>query len=81
MFIDNSEVQCREFPIVEWDATGNSYQHRQLRDGSMHRVLKNFPNQAELERMLDGVGGKKYSIASLKTSGCLSMRSRTAHSS
>lgn len=56
IFIDNSEVQCREFPIVERDARGNSYQHRQLRNGSIHRVLKNFPNQAELEQMLSGIG-------------------------
>lgn len=52
IFIDNSEVQCREWPIVETDARGNTYQRRQLRDGSVHRVLKNFPAEDELRRLL-----------------------------
>lgn len=52
VFIDNSEVQCRELPIVETDAEGNTYQHRQLRDGTTHRVLKNFPGEQELLRMI-----------------------------
>lgn len=53
--LDNSEVQCRELPIAERDGEGNTYQHRQLRDGTIHRVLKNFPTQAELEGMVSGV--------------------------
>jgi SAM-dependent methyltransferase len=52
IFIDNSEVQCREWPIVETDAHGNTYQRRQLRDGTIHRVLKNFPGEEELRRLL-----------------------------
>jgi SAM-dependent methyltransferase len=52
IFIDNSEVQCREWPIVETDAHGNTYQHRQLRDGSVHRVLKNFPKEDQLRQFL-----------------------------
>jgi demethylmenaquinone methyltransferase/2-methoxy-6-polyprenyl-1,4-benzoquinol methylase len=51
VLIDNSEVQCAKWPIVETDADGNSYQRRQLRDGSYHRVLKNFPTEAELMAM------------------------------
>lgn len=49
VLIDNSIAQCREHPIVERDADGNTWQHRPLRDGSVHRVLKNFPSRAELE--------------------------------
>jgi demethylmenaquinone methyltransferase/2-methoxy-6-polyprenyl-1,4-benzoquinol methylase len=56
VLIDNSTVQCQELPIVERDADGNTYQHRPLRDGSVHRVLKNFPTQAELEAMIQGFG-------------------------
>jgi demethylmenaquinone methyltransferase/2-methoxy-6-polyprenyl-1,4-benzoquinol methylase len=56
VFIDNSEVQCRDLPIVERDAFGNTYQQRRLADGSVHRVLKNFPGHAELAQMLRGVG-------------------------
>ena len=52
VFIDNSEVQCREWPIVETDSHGNTYQRRELRDGSVHRVLKNFPGEAELAQLL-----------------------------
>ena len=48
IFIDNSEVQCREWPIAETDANCNTYQRRQLRDGSVHRVLKNFPTEDQL---------------------------------
>ena len=56
LFIDNSEVQCIELPIAERDADGNTYQHRPLRDGSVHRVLKNFPTEAELVAMIADVG-------------------------
>jgi ubiquinone/menaquinone biosynthesis C-methylase UbiE len=56
VFIDNSEVQCRDLPIVERDAFGNTYQQRRLADGSVHRVLKNFPSHAELAQMLRGLG-------------------------
>lgn len=52
IFLDNSEVQCRELPIAERDSHGNTYQLRPLRDGSVHRVLKNFPTRAELWAML-----------------------------
>ena len=52
LFIDNNEVQLRDFPIAETDGDGNTYQHRKLRDGSMHRVLKNFPSESELRALL-----------------------------
>lgn len=48
VMIDNNEVQLKDFAIAETDAHGNTYQHRQLRDGSVHRVLKNFPTEQEL---------------------------------
>jgi demethylmenaquinone methyltransferase/2-methoxy-6-polyprenyl-1,4-benzoquinol methylase len=51
VLIDNSDVQCARWPIVETDADGDSYQQRQLKDGSSHRVLKNFPTEAELVAM------------------------------
>ncbi|WP_269629970.1 class I SAM-dependent methyltransferase [Pelomonas sp. BJYL3] len=55
LWIDNHERQCQDFPIAETDARGNTYQHRPLRDGSVHRVLKNFPTQAELQALVAGV--------------------------
>lgn len=56
VFLDNSEVQCIELPIAERDPEGNTWQHRRLKDGTMHRVLKNFPARAELEAMIAGMG-------------------------
>lgn len=52
IWIDNHERQCEDFPIEETDAEGNTWQHRPLRDGSRHRVLKNFPTQDELEALV-----------------------------
>lgn len=52
LFIDNRTVQLQDFPIEETDAEGNTYQHRPLRDGSVHRVLKNFPTEAELRALI-----------------------------
>lgn len=48
VFIDNSLIQTREHPLVETDSDGNTYQLRPLRDGSTHRVLKNFLSEVEL---------------------------------
>jgi ubiquinone/menaquinone biosynthesis C-methylase UbiE len=45
VLIDNSEVQCQEYPIAESDSEGNTYQSRPLRDASVHQVLKNFPTE------------------------------------
>jgi demethylmenaquinone methyltransferase/2-methoxy-6-polyprenyl-1,4-benzoquinol methylase len=56
LLIDNTEIQCRDLPIVERDALGNTYQQRVLPDGSSHRVLKNFPTEAELAAMIDHLG-------------------------
>ena len=56
IFLDNSEVQCVEIPIAERDEEGNTWQHRRLKDGSLHRVLKNFPSRGELEAAIAGLG-------------------------
>jgi demethylmenaquinone methyltransferase/2-methoxy-6-polyprenyl-1,4-benzoquinol methylase len=56
VFIDNTEAQCARLPVVERDSAGNGYQMRTLADGSTHRVLKNFPSEAELRGMIDGIG-------------------------
>jgi demethylmenaquinone methyltransferase/2-methoxy-6-polyprenyl-1,4-benzoquinol methylase len=58
VLVDNSQVQLKDFPIAERDSHGNTFQHRRLKDGSVHRVLKNFPSRAELEAMIAGFGGR-----------------------
>ena len=56
VLIDNTEAQCERLPIVERDAAGNAYQMRTLPDGTAHRVLKNFPDAADLRLMVDRIG-------------------------
>jgi demethylmenaquinone methyltransferase/2-methoxy-6-polyprenyl-1,4-benzoquinol methylase len=48
VFIDNIYVEGSSTPISHADADGNTYQKRQLDDGSTHEVLKNFPTEQEL---------------------------------
>ena len=54
--LDNRYVAGSSTPIAESDADGNTYQTRTLKDGSTHRVLKNFPTEAELQAAVAGVG-------------------------
>jgi len=56
VLIDNRFVAGSSTPLSERDAEGNTYQLRTLNDGSRHRVLKNFPSQAELEAAIEGLG-------------------------
>jgi demethylmenaquinone methyltransferase/2-methoxy-6-polyprenyl-1,4-benzoquinol methylase len=48
LFLDNRYVEGSSTPLAETDAAGNTWQLRRLDDGSTHRVLKNFPDAAEL---------------------------------
>jgi len=52
VFLDNLFVEGSSSPISEQDAQGNTYQARSLSDGSMHRVLKNFPSEAQLHALV-----------------------------
>jgi demethylmenaquinone methyltransferase/2-methoxy-6-polyprenyl-1,4-benzoquinol methylase len=52
VFLDNRYVEGSSTPIGERDAEGNTYQFRPLADGSQHRVLKNFPTEAQLRERL-----------------------------
>jgi demethylmenaquinone methyltransferase/2-methoxy-6-polyprenyl-1,4-benzoquinol methylase len=48
VLLDNLFVQGSSSAIAEQDGIGNTYQYRKLDDGSTHRVLKNFPTDAQL---------------------------------
>ncbi len=52
VMIDNAYVEGSSTPISLRDKHGNTYQIRQLQDGSKHEVLKNFPSPAELRTTL-----------------------------
>jgi ubiquinone/menaquinone biosynthesis C-methylase UbiE len=56
VLIDNLFVEGSSTPISEHDADGNTYQARPLDDGSVHRVLKNFPTESELRALAADVG-------------------------
>ena len=52
VLMDNVYVAGSSTAISERDAEGNTYQRRQLADGSENRVLKNFPTEADLRASL-----------------------------
>ena len=54
VLLDNRFVPGSSTPISERDDEGNTYQVRPLEDGSTHRVLKNFPSEAELREAVAG---------------------------
>lgn len=56
VLLDNRYVQGSSTPVAETDAQGDTYQLRPLDDGTTHRVLKNFPDQARLRAVVDGLG-------------------------
>lgn len=52
-FVDNRFVEGSNTPISRADEDGNTYQRRELEDGSEHTVLKNFPSEAELRERVE----------------------------
>lgn len=51
-FIDNRYVEGSSTPLHRRDTAGNTWQERQLADGSRHQILKNFPTEAEVRELL-----------------------------
>jgi demethylmenaquinone methyltransferase/2-methoxy-6-polyprenyl-1,4-benzoquinol methylase len=58
VLLDNLYVEGSSSAIAEQDGHGNTYQYRRLNDGSMHRVLKNFPTEAQLHALAEEGLGK-----------------------
>ena len=57
VFMDNIYVEGSSTPISGFDAEGNSYQTRELKDKSRYEVLKNFYNENELKGYFDNYLG------------------------
>jgi len=53
--MDNVYVEGSSTPISRTDSIGNTYQIRQLEDGSKHEVMKNFPTESELLMAVEGI--------------------------
>jgi len=53
VFIDNNYVAGSNHPITDTDDEGNTFQTRWLTDGSIHQVLKNFPDKELILKVLD----------------------------
>jgi SAM-dependent methyltransferase len=55
VFMDNHHVDGSNHPMTRTDADGNTYQSRQLSDGSKWEVLKNFPTAGDVYSRLSAV--------------------------
>ncbi len=73
VLIDNQYVEGSSTPISGTDEDGNTYQDRRLADGSRHRVLKNFPTEAELRGVV-GEAGADVRFVDFTYYWCLSYR-------
>ena len=60
VLIDNRFVEGSSQPITRRDELGNSYQTRRLDDGSTFEVLKNFPAEDDMRRLL-GARAQEFS--------------------
>ena len=52
VFIDNNYVEGSNLPITDIDKMENTFQTRQLENGSKHKVLKNFPTEKFVWQLL-----------------------------
>jgi trans-aconitate methyltransferase len=52
VFIDNNYSEGSSLPVTGTDSFGNTYQTRKLENGTIHKVLKNFPTKAFIHEML-----------------------------
>ena len=48
VLIDDLRMGGSLSPLVDIDADGNTYEARETQNGAKHRVLKNYPSEAEL---------------------------------
>jgi ubiquinone/menaquinone biosynthesis C-methylase UbiE len=65
MILDNRYVAGSNWPLTRTDAAGNTYQRRQLNDGTEYEVLKNFPSAADVQDAIEAAGGEGSSVREL----------------
>jgi SAM-dependent methyltransferase len=58
VFIDNRYIEGSSTPLCRVNGHEDTYQMRTLRDGSVHKVLKNFPSPEELVATVRDYGSK-----------------------
>lgn len=51
-FMDNNFIEGNSSPITETDDLGNTYQTRKLENGTMYKILKNFPKEEFIRQLL-----------------------------
>lgn len=56
VMLDNRYVEGSSTPISRTDEEGNTYQVRELSDGSRHEVLKSFPGEDEFMKAIASAG-------------------------
>ncbi len=54
VFIDNKYVEGSNLSVTDKDDFGNTYQTRALENGTTHKVLKNFPTETFIQKLLTG---------------------------
>ena len=54
VFMDNNFIESSNLPVTSTDNFGNTYQTRQLENGTIHKVLKNFPAENFIKGLLTG---------------------------
>lgn len=52
IFIDNKYVEGSSTPIARTDENGNTFQIRKLQNGAEYEVLKNFPAEEEIAKLI-----------------------------
>jgi 2-polyprenyl-3-methyl-5-hydroxy-6-metoxy-1,4-benzoquinol methylase len=52
VFMDNNYVEGSSLPVTDKDDFGNTYQSRVLENGTIHKILKNFPTEIFIRQLL-----------------------------
>jgi len=56
VFVDNVYVEGSSTPVARVDEQGDTFQRRALDNGRIYEVRKNFPKEAELRAVVEGLG-------------------------